>query len=367
MSALRFLFVLPSLRAGGAEKVVIRLANHLARHGEAVGLAVLDGTGELRDDVDASIPFYDLHIPKTRHAPAALVRLIRRLRPQLVFSSLTRLSLLLLLLRPLFPRGTRIVARQPSIASIDLRSIEPQWLYGLLFGRLIPTADLVVSQSGPMSKDLIAVLAPRTAQLVEIPNPAPVVDRREILARGSPFGGGVNFLAVGRLSPEKGYGELLEAFARLALRRSDVHLTIIGSGPLAIELSEMSIALGVSDRVRFLGFVANPFPYYVHADALVLASRWEGFPNVMLEALASGTPVVATPCGGVTAGILLPGLNGVIVQHGGPDDLCNGMAEVLELRKRVSPEALAESIGRFAPEDVFARYREVLAEQLVGG
>ncbi|MBL8200266.1 MAG: glycosyltransferase [Chromatiales bacterium] len=364
MSSHQILFVLPSLRAGGAEKVVIRLANYLAREGEDVGFATLDCTGELRGDLDPSIPLYDLQVPKTRYAPGALLRLIRRLKPRLVFSSLTRVSLLLLLMRPLFPPDTRIVVRQPSIASSDLQSIEPRWLYGLLFGRLIPTADLVVSQSDAMSADLVRVLAPRTARLVEVPNPAPVVDRQGLLARGSPFVGGVNLLAVGRLSPEKGYENLLAAFARLAASRNDVHLTVIGNGPLATELREKSAALGLSDRVTFLGFLADPFPYYVHADALVLASRWEGFPNVVLEALASGIPVVATPCGGVTAEIVVPGSNGVIVREGGVEELCRGMAEVLELRSRVAPEDLAQSIGRFTAEDVFARYRQVLSELL---
>lgn len=224
----RFLFVLPSLRAGGAEKVVIRIANDLVSHGEVVALAVVDCVGELRGDLDQNIVVHDLGIQKTRYAFFALVRLIRRLSPELIFSSLTRVSLLLLMARPLLPRSTRIVVRQPGIASIDLKHLEPRWLYQLLFVRLMPRADLIVTQSGPMTTDLASILATRVGRVVEIPNPSPTVDRRSYLDAGTPFSGATNFLAVGRLSSEKGYDTLLAAFSIVAARRDDARLTIIG-------------------------------------------------------------------------------------------------------------------------------------------
>lgn len=364
MKRLRVLFVLPSLRAGGAERIVIRLANHLASRGEPVALAVLDGAGEFRGDLDPSLKLYDLGIARTRYAVLELVRLIRRLKPGLLFSSLTRVSLLLLLVRSLLPPGTRIVVRQPSIASIDLGSIEPRWLYKLLFRRLMPRADLIVSQSAVMSNDLVTVLAGHSAPIVEIPNPAPIVDRDVWLAGGSPFRVAVNFLAVGRLSPEKGYDTLLAAFAIVAAQRGDARLTIIGSGPMDLSLRELARTLLISDKVDFLGYVPSPFAYYVHADALVLASLWEGFPNVLLEAIASGTPVVATTCGGVTAEIVDPGTSGVIVGGEGAPALASGMLAAIGLKDAVGPERIARSIARFSPDRLLAEYERLIGQQL---
>lgn len=354
----RFLFVLPSLRAGGAEKVVIRIANDLVSHGEVVALAVVDCVGELRGDLDQNIVVHDLGIQKTRYAFFALVRLIRRLSPELIFSSLTRVSLLLLMARPLLPRSTRIVVRQPGIASIDLKHLEPRWLYQLLFVRLMPRADLIVTQSGPMTTDLASILATRVGRVVEIPNPSPTVDRRSYLDAGTPFSGATNFLAVGRLSSEKGYDTLLAAFSIVAARRDDARLTIIGDGPLAAELQDLCARLGITAKVSFLGFVADPFPYYVHADAVVLASRWEGFPNVLIEAIASGTPVVATACGGVTAEIVDQDRNGIVVSADGPQPMARAMLQVLGLGR--DEAAAPRKVDRFAPERVLAEYRRQL-------
>lgn len=106
----------------------------------------------------------------------------------------------------------------------------------------------------------------------------------------------VRLVAAGRLSAEKGFDLLIEAIA--ACPDLDIQLDLLGTGRLETELKEMSRALGVDERVRFLGFQENPYAFFARADAFVLSSRFEGFPNVVLEALASGTPVIATPAPG---------------------------------------------------------------------
>ncbi|MFC4451727.1 glycosyltransferase family 4 protein [Halorussus aquaticus] len=112
-----------------------------------------------------------------------------------------------------------------------------------------------------------------------------------------------DFLTVRRLSPRMGHGMLLRAFARLARERPDVHLHVAGDGPLREELERTAADLGVADRVTFLGYVPDEdLPRaYATADCFVLPTRrLEGFGLATLEALASGTPVVATPVGGTT-------------------------------------------------------------------
>lgn len=354
------LFVLPSFRAGGAEKVVIRIANALAAAGMDVEVTAIDGVGELRRDVLSDIPVHDLGVTRTRHALIKLVVLIRRLKPAVVFSSLTRVSLLLLFCRSLLPSNTKIVIRQPSIATLEMRDLQPAWLYRLLFPRLMPTADAIISQSLAMTTDLHRVLGPRGDLVTLINNPAPEVDRGAYLAMESPFNGAVNFLAVGRLSEEKGPDVLLHGFARLLVRLPAARLTILGDGPLRTEMQNLASRLGVAERVQFLGFVADPFLYYVHADVVVLASRREGFPNVLVEAAACGTPAVATDCGGVCAEIIRNGDNGYIVQGEDPDGLADAMLRAVALRSEKTPLSIAVTAARFAPDAIFAAYQQLI-------
>jgi glycosyltransferase involved in cell wall biosynthesis len=119
-------------------------------------------------------------------------------------------------------------------------------------------------------------------------------------------------VAAGRLAAEKGFDLLIEAIALLSDPR--IHLTILGEGPLRGELEALARERGVSERVRFAGFQANPYVFFAKASALVMSSRFEPFPNVVLEALACGTPVIATPAPG---GILeiLEGRPGCAVAH----------------------------------------------------
>jgi glycosyltransferase involved in cell wall biosynthesis len=133
-------------------------------------------------------------------------------------------------------------------------------------------------------------------------------------------------VAAGRLSYQKGFDLLIEAIA--LCQNTSIYLTILGEGPKRKELEQLAEAKGVADRVSFAGFQQNPYAFFAHADAFVLSSRYEGFPNVVLEALACGTPVIATPAPG-------------------------GVKEILEnvdhclLASEVSAEALAHKLSRF--------------------
>lgn len=356
------LFILPSLRAGGAEKVVIRLANALSVAGLDVGLVAIDSTGELKTEISASVPLYELGVTKTRYALPRLVALVRRLRPAVVLSSLTRVSLLLLFSRALLPRQTRIIVRQPSIASVEMRELAPGWLYRLLYPRLMPTADAIICQSRVMTADLLSMLGSTPHHVATINNPAPEISRDLYFARPSPFGTGINFLSVGRLSREKGPDVLLRAFAGVASRLPMARLTILGDGPLMDEMKGLAISLGIDSRVAFCGYVADPFPFYVHADVFVLASRFEGFPNVLAEATACGTPVVATECGGVSAEIVIEGENGFIVPAEDSERLAQAMIAAMALRREKSPAAIAHTAARFSPPAAYLAYQRLIQD-----
>ena len=354
------LIVLPSFRAGGAENIAIRIANDLANRGFNVRLAAIDGAGEFRGRIVANVTIIDLRIRRTRYAAFALLRLIWRTKPSVIFSTLTRVNLLILLARPMLPRAMRIVVRQPSMPSRELASLQPRWLYRLLFHRCIGMADVVISQSETMTKDLIKCIGQAPHGLVTIGNPAPDVDLNWYRQQPSPYSGGVNYVAVGRLSEEKNYALLLRAFAEVKKQRPNSCLTLVGDGALAGLLRELADKLGVGDCVRLAGFAPDPFVFYVHADVLVLTSKWEGFPNVLLEAIAVGTPVVATPCGGVAAEIVVNGENGIVVVADDEKEGAEAMISVLDISLRRSRFDIAKSIARFDGLQTMAKLRNAI-------
>lgn len=340
---------------------MIRIANHLAGEGLRVMLTAIDVTGEFRSRIDPRVEFCELGIRRTRYAAPALLRLIRRARPRLIFSSLTRVSLLLLACRGLIPGRPLIVVRQPSLPSRELQHLQPRWVYGLLYPRLIGTADVIVSQSRVMTEDLFRSFRPGRARVVTINNPAPDTDWSACQRLPSPFKEGVNFLCVGRLSEEKGQDVLLEAFAQVVRGLGTARLTFVGDGPTAGRLASQARELGLADRVRFTGFRADPAPYFFHADAVVLPSRWEGFPNVLLEAISAGVPVVATECAGASAEIVQPGVNGYLVADEDPPALADAMLRVLPLREQ-GRDAIRQTARKFEMDGIMAAYRKLLLD-----
>jgi len=292
--SLRLLLVVPSLGVGGAERVMVLLARGLARADQDVTLVAIDGSGPLREELERpdadgvrpTVKFRDLGQRRARSALPAIVRTVRELRPDVLMSSQTHLTALLVLARPLLG-GVRLVAREPMLWVDGPR--EPSAVR-VLRRCTQPRTDLLLASSAAM-RDELATLLRRSVEV--LPNP---VDVDMLRARGNtPVrhpGAGRRFLYVGRLAPGKGLEDLLEAFATGTAPNDS--LAIVGSGPLRDELAQVVARLMLTERVEFLGMSPDPAPMMAGADAVVIPSRSEGMPNVALEALAVGTPVIAT-------------------------------------------------------------------------
>lgn len=331
----RLLFLIPTLTGGGAERVVVTLLQHLDRARFELALGVVDTRdAAFVDQVPADVEFIDLGCRRVRQALPQLVRLLWQRRPDVVMSTLGHLNLALAIVRPLLPSGARYVARETTVVSHGISGYpRPRfwaWAYRRFYGRF----DRVICQSRGMRDDLVENFAVDAEQTVVIHNP---VDRARIDAairetvEFEALPGVLRMVAAGRFSVEKGFDLLLDAL--VLARRRDLQLTILGDGPLRAELVAHVRTLGIAERVHFAGFLRNPYPTIAAADLFVLSSRYEGFPNVVLEALACGTPVVATPApGGVRE--ILDGVAGCIVAD------------------EVSAQALADALDRWQPSRV---------------
>lgn len=301
------LFIIPTLTGGGAERVIVTLAKHLDRRRFRITLAVVDTRDAvLREEIPGDVEFIDLGAVRVRYAITRIIALVWRMRPDVLFSTLGHLNVALAMVRFLFPSGVRTVARETTVVSCSLRLQRHGSTWAALYRWFYRRHDEVICQSKYMRDDLVRNFRFPESRARVIHNPVDVARIRTLaaepvalpdIARDT-----VRLVAAGRFDREKGFDLLIEALKLLDPR--SVHLTLLGQGPLADELKQQVQRSGLNDRVCFAGFQKNPFSWFARADALVLSSLYEGFPNVVLEALACGTPVIAVPAPGGTREIL---------------------------------------------------------------
>lgn len=298
-------FVIPSLRGGGAERVITTILRFLDQDRFKVTLIVVNAQNAVfLKDIPPGIELIDLAQPRVRSAAFSVLRLIWRRRPHMVFSTLSHLNLMLCLLRPLFPSGVKLVGRETAVVSESLVGKAAKHLWSAAYRWVYPRLDFLVCQSVDMRNDLLEHFAFPASKTRIINNPVDVVRVRaqaHLLASRDLWAdfasaSDIRFVFAGRLVPQKGVDMLIEAVAYC--QNPHIRVAVLGQGPLAAELLTLAERLGVASQFRFAGFEANPYPHIASADALILSSRYEGFPNVVLESLACGTPVVAMPAPG---------------------------------------------------------------------
>jgi glycosyltransferase involved in cell wall biosynthesis len=236
MSKERILLVLPSFRCGGAERVMVHLANHIDRERFEPILAVGTTDGPNAKDVREDVTIYPLNAERSRAAVPAILKAVRTLQPKAVISTLG-LNFAVALASPSFPKKTRTLLREGSTASAYIEAIALQsktrarvyhWSHRLLYG----LADKIICQSDFMKEDLAKVYHLPAKKLARIYNPVDFERVDKLSAEGSnPFKGeGPHLLTVGHLYHAKGYDFLLPAFAKVRQKFPGATLTFLGEG-----------------------------------------------------------------------------------------------------------------------------------------
>lgn len=353
--------VISTLGTGGAERAMAELSAHLAGAGWQVALATLESGAEadfyatpasvrrIRLRRASPSPGLAGKLTANRARIVALREWLRIERPAVVLSFMETTNVLCLLAAA----GLRlpVVVAERTDPSMH-RTVPAAWR--LARRLLYRQAAAVVAQTEPAATWLHRHC--RTPAQV-IPNalralpPPPRAGRENLI------------LSVGRLEPVKGLDILLRAFARIAQRHPQWRLAIIGEGPLRASLEGLADELGVAGQVTWLGRRSDIEAWYARAAVVALASRYEGFPNVLLEAMGMGAAVVSTNCRSGPADLITHGRDGWLV----PVDDVPAMAEALEAL--VGDEALRGRLGvaaqavrhRYAADTVLARWQQLLA------
>jgi glycosyltransferase involved in cell wall biosynthesis len=300
LSRCRVVLVVASLCGGGAERVMVTLSQHLDRKRFETHMAVASAKGPLLGEVPPDVVVHDLKASRVRYCIPGLLRLIWQLRPAAILSTSVHVNVPLLAIRALLPRGTKIFVRENNTPSAEAGATGglrwKKFLYHWFYGH----ANAVICQSEVMLDDLCEQFDVPRKKMVCIYNPVDGEQIRRLANDGpNPFiGSGPHLVAGGRLEHAKGFDILLEAMVEVRRSIPLAQLSILGAGVLDQDLRHQCARLGLNAAITFAGFRSNPFPYYANADLFVLSSRYEGLPNVMLEAMTLHTPVVATDCPG---------------------------------------------------------------------
>lgn len=365
---LRVLFFTSSLGGGGGEKQMVRVASHLGP-GFAPSVAVARGGGSYEAELAPQIPLHALGARKIAAAWAPLRRLIARERPDLVCSFIDHANCVALAAAATLRGAPPVVA---GVQTLPRRLLLPEaTLRDRLLLRtmrtLYPSATRIVALSQGVRDELVELVRTPAERVEVIHNAGLDRDLEQRAAAPAEIPAqqrdGPVLVACGRLVPVKGFEFLLRALARVR-ERVPARLWIVGEGPLRGELEAEAERLGIRDAVWFAGFHDNPYPFMSAADVFVLSSVYEGFGNVIVEAMAVGTAVVAADCPYGPAEIVTDGRNGVLVPPRDPEALATGILRVLEdpaLRARLAAGGSVRARD-FAAPAIAAAYGRVFRE-----
>ncbi|NNE35309.1 MAG: glycosyltransferase [Rhodothermales bacterium] len=349
-----------SLGYGGIQRIVVRMANEFVKRGYAVNLVLAKRTGALISDVDASVNVINLNASSVLYSIAGLFRHIRNNRPHVLFSAETPINIVAIWAKLLFGSKIRLVISVRSNIS-EYSKNEAVW-----YSRFTPIlvrvfyryADALVTVSQGVLDDLKAISKSAFARGTVIYNPVVDLERSTVSPTTAPHRWLDDrdvpvLLAVGRLTAQKNYPVLLQAFAD-ARKSRNMRLIILGGGKMLDDLINQCKKYEISEHVHFAGFVDNTAAYYSFASLFVLSSDYEGFGSVLVEAMAHGCPVVSTDCPSGPREILMNGTYGALVSPGDASALSNAILKSLEnspdiesLKSRAADFSVDKSISQY--------------------
>lgn len=327
------LFIMPFLGRTGAERVIFNLVNNIDREKYRAHLLLYSNNLErntLLQSLDPSIPVSFLNVKgRARYNVHKILFGIRSYcRNNAIDTLLISDGTANAFISPfLFLLGGKVkkIARESNLPSLYEKSSIAKFFYRAFYNNY----DVIVVQSDDMLIDMSMKMGVSTSKIIKINNPLDIKSITEMSQKKSEFiypKNKINLLSIGRLTYQKGYDVLLDAFSKI--NNKDLHLTIVGSGEENNNLIKQSERLGINNNVTFIPSTDNPYALMKNADVFISSSRWEGYPNVVIESIACGTPVLANDYpGGINE--ILDGENGLICDL--KNDLENGLKYVTGL------------------------------------
>ena len=361
---INILFVTTSLGGGGAERIMSYLLNYFSKQDcFHVSLLLLkDVKNDYLKDLSSEVSIHRLHLndKKIRYRCLRILREIARLNPDICFTGLSGLNIMLAPFIKYFVPKTKFIVRETLVLSARYKGSR---LMPIIYKLFYNNYDFIIAQSDDMYYDLIKKWGISPLKCIKINNPVDVESITKeavapIMEQPVSFRGTENkFIAVGRLTYQKGYDILLKRLSE----NTDINfsLLIFGEGELKLQLQKMIDDLYLSEKVKLMGFTSHIAAYMQQADGIIMSSRFEGFPNTLLEANALGKPVLVNNCPGGINEIVVTGQNGYITEM---SDLQMFRSDFIKfINSDFSSLLIKElTVKRYSSEVILEKYKQIV-------
>ena len=359
MKKISILFILPDLETGGAERIVTTIANHLPRSMFEPKIMLLRKEGGYLEFLKDDVEVIDLKTPRIRHSLLPILKEIRKRKPDIVFSGFGEVNAYLALFIKFFSK-IKFIARETNVVSKHVTRKEIRFFY-----KFYNNYDKIICQSDDMQNDLIENFKIKKQKLVKINNPVDfefINEKLAISEKPKSFRDDFkNVVAIGNLSSRKGFDNLLKVFSHL--KNEKILLHILGDGRDKEILHQMKKDFGL-ENVIFHGQQKNPYQFLKFADLFILSSRYEGFPNVLLEAGACGTYSLANNCPGGITEIIQSGINGEISYIENHQEFACNILRILQ-DNHDSADIKNSISSRFSKEIILDKYENIFKEIVI--
>jgi len=363
LNSVRFTLVISSLSGGGAERVISIMANYWAEAAHQITILTFDDGNSPHYPISKSIQWHALNISsQSKTWIDGLINNLKRIHilrkfilqsePDCVISFMSSTNILVLL-------ATRFLSCKVLISERNYPKYDKEnrktWFW--LRKTLYPLADHLVVQTDSIKEYFRSYN--RSVQVIPNPvkvDPESLYNKPEVLLPACN-----KLVAMGSLTTQKGFDLLIDVFANLYRNHSNWNLIILGEGVLDNELKSRASRLDIEHAVIFAGRVENPFSIMSRCDLFVLSSRYEGFPNALLEAMACGLPVVSFDCPTGPNQIIQHGINGLLVPSEDKDRLKEALHSLMvekEMRERMGKKASYVS-KQYAPDKIMALWEKL--------
>lgn len=323
----KVIFILPSHTGGGAEHVTMNVINQLDYSAFEVTLILIHSKDIPKDLINSKFKIITLNRSTTLKSFFSLLKIIKKVKPDLIFSSLFRLNIILASILLLIPSKAKLILRSPNSPSLLIKNNQMSYIMKKLISFSYNKANVVIAQTPDMAEEIIKYHDVDKKKVKFILNP---IDENKIVdslkENLSPFKKNkINIVASGRLTHQKGFDILLDGFKLVTLKNSNFHLHILGDGEDKNKLISSTSNLNLDEFVTFHGYIDNPYPYYKYSDLYVLSSRWEGLPNTVLENIYLNKPIVTTNCIPILSRLVGHGNNGYVVNIDNKNELAEAI------------------------------------------
>lgn len=360
----KIVFFINRLSGGGAEKVCITLIEEMRERGMDVELVVLNLEGASYSILD--VPITNLDVKSIKYSVFKIKEYLENNKFDIAMVFSYEISIILMMLKKMKKLNYIVVSRCINTISKE-REYETskfrKYIVHSLIKALYKKVDYIISQSNGMTKDLENNYNVSAEKIYTVNNP--LSNRFEEILNSnlnmnfkSNIKGFRYLLYVGRLEQQKGIFYLIESFSKLNCK--DVKLLLVGSGSQEDDLKSYCKKLGVESNVEFLKFCKDIDEFYLKASVTLLSSYFEGFPNVLLESIACGTPVVSFNCPSGPDEIIIDGINGFLAEYMNVNDLSLKIDKALNTKW--DRENIRKTAERYKKNTIVNKYIDILTK-----